>query len=157
LSNGLWLEGCELVKNTDGSEFGHGARRCQEKLENVDGLADFGIGKVVHFANRLGSFEVDHLALVAEPLVQKLHHWLSQTRLVFCQFRSKSDQHDTSSRRFDHTWSAVLLNHLHQRHAVVAPHLVQQSNRVVLSHEVRVGSSHLCTTRATEAKAESTR
>jgi hypothetical protein len=157
LPNGLRLEGCELVKNTDGSEFGHRTRRCQEELKNVDSLADLGVGEIVHFADRLGCFEVDHLALVAEPLIQKLHHWLPQTRFILRQFRSKSDKHDTSSRGFDNSWSAVLLHHLHQRHSIMTPHLVQQTNGVVLGHEVRVGCSHLCATGATETKTESAR
>jgi hypothetical protein len=77
LSHGFRLERRKLVEDADSSEFGDRTRRSKEELKDVDRLADFSVGQVMHLTDRFGGFEVDHLALVTEPLIQKLHHRLS--------------------------------------------------------------------------------
>lgn len=131
------------MEDPNGSEFSDGSGGCQEELENVDGLANLCIGKIGHVANGLGCLEVNHLALVPQPLIQQLHHWFPQARVVFCKFCRQSHKHDSGGRALDRTSSAVLLHHLHQSHAVVRAHLVEQSNGMILCHVICVGSSQI--------------
>lgn len=49
----------------------------------MDSVAHFRIGQIWQVADSFGGFEVDHLALVAQPLVEELHHWTTKGRVVF--------------------------------------------------------------------------
>jgi hypothetical protein len=128
------LEGGEVVEDTEGGKLGDGAGRGQEELENVNSISDLSIGDVPHVTNSLRCLEVDHLALVSEPAIEKLHHGLAEGSVLFRELGSKSDEHDEGSRALDRTSGAELLHHLDQRHTVVRAHLVQKTDGMVLRH-----------------------
>jgi len=139
IADGGRLERCNIVQNPQSRKLGHGPRRCQEELEDVDGIQDLGIGNVTHVAYGLGSFEVDHLALMSEPPVEQLHHGLPKHGVLLGKLGGQPNQHDNCSRALDGAGGAECLHHLHQRHPVVHAHLVQEPNGMVLRHGRVVG------------------
>jgi hypothetical protein len=152
LTNGVGLERSKVVEDADGGKLCNGARGGQEELEDVDGLEDLLIGHIGHVADGLGSFNVDQLALITQPSFEQLHHGGAQRGIFFDELGSQTDEHETSCRTLDNTSGAVLLNHFDESHAVVGSHLVEQTDGVVLGHEVCVGGSK--TVRGGCAKAE---
>lgn len=124
------------MENTDGSELGDGPRGGEEELQDVNCLGCLGVGDIAHIANSLGGLKVDHLMLVTEPAIQHLHHWFAKTLVLFGQLGGQTYQQNQSSRALNHTRGAVLLHHLDQGHPVVGTHLIEETNRMVLGHEV---------------------
>lgn len=91
----------------------------------------------------------------ATNLIKQLHHRSSERRIVFGQLRGKADERYAGSRALDHTSCRILLYHLHQRHAIMATHLVEQTDRMVLRHVVGVAGCHtavVCTSAEAERK-----
>jgi hypothetical protein len=107
------------VEDTEGSELGDGTGGGQEKLKDMDSVSDLSVSHIPHIANSLGSLEVDHLALVSEPAIKELHHWLAKGSILLSQLSGQSHQHDKGSGALDRSGSTELLNHLDQCHAIV--------------------------------------
>ena len=133
-AHGLGLERGNAVEDAEGGELGNGAGGGEEELENADCLGDLGVGDVPHVADRPGGFEVDHLALVPQPAIQKLHHGSSELRILLGELGSEAHQHDDGGGALHGTGGTELLDHLDQRHPVVHSHLIEQADGVVLAH-----------------------
>lgn len=112
------------------------------------------VGQIANLADGLGSFDVDQLALVAQPAVEQLHHGSTKTGILLDKLGGQTDQHETGCRALDNSGCTVLLDHLDQSHTVVRAHLVEQTNSMVLSHEVCVCCSQTVRGRGTKAKGE---
>jgi hypothetical protein len=91
----------------------------------MDGLRHLGVGNIPHVTDGLCGLEVDHLALVPQPVVQQLHHGLPEAGVLLGELGGQTDKHDDGGGVLDGSGRAELLHHLDQRHAVVAAHLVE--------------------------------
>lgn len=141
-ADGAGLEGGKVVEDSESGKLGDGSGGGEEHLEDVDGLGNFVVGDVAHVANSLGGLEVDHFALVSQPAIDQLHHWLAKRHILLGQLGSKSDQQDGGGGVLDRTSGTKLLNHLDESHPVVRSHLVEETNGMVLGHG-RVVHGHL--------------